>query len=207
MIYDDVYTLTQWAKYSVDFNIYQPFIFQPLKTMKFFFPVCQLKTTLGSVYNQEKDGKETACYKWVLVATELINIAVNDFDAKKSAHYRRMHVVTELIVSRTPCNSKSNSRFCSRCRSCCSRRWRSWRPRWARPWTLAGSWWARWRLLPSAPWVSATSTAACPPAPSPPSPLEGCVGSASSTTPGNVNSRFVYNLDLTDFNLYLSFSW
>ena len=53
-----------------------------------FCPVCQLKTTLGSVYNQEKDGKETACYKWVLVATELINIAVNDFDfdAKKSAH-------------------------------------------------------------------------------------------------------------------------
>ena len=164
--------------------------FNHSKRWSFFFQWDKLKTILGSVYNEEKDAKEIACCKRVLVPTVLINIAVNDFDAKKSAHYKRMYAVTKLIVSRTSCNSKGNSRFCSRCRSCCSRRWRSWRPQWVRPWTRVGSWWAQWRPLPSALWVSATSNAACPPAPSPPSPPEGCVGSASSTTPGNVNSRF-----------------
>ena len=90
--------------------------------MKFFFQFNKLKTILGSVYNDEKDAKETAYCKWVLVATELINIAVNDFDAKKSAHYNRVLVVTDLVISRTPCRGKGNSRFCSRCRSCCTRR-------------------------------------------------------------------------------------
>ena len=35
-------------------------------------------------YNK-KDAKETARYKWVLLVTQLFNIAVNYFDVKKSA--------------------------------------------------------------------------------------------------------------------------
>ena len=35
--------------------------------------------------------------------TELFNIAVNDFDGKKSARYSRVLVVTELAVSGTQC--------------------------------------------------------------------------------------------------------
>ena len=38
--------------------------------------------TLGPAYNKQKDAKETARYKWVLVVTEFLNMAVNDFDAK-----------------------------------------------------------------------------------------------------------------------------
>ena len=34
----------------------------------------------------------------VLVVTKLFNIAVSDFDAKKSARYNRGLVVTELVV-------------------------------------------------------------------------------------------------------------
>ena len=41
--------------------------------------------------------------KWVFIVTELFNIAVNDFNAKKSAHYSRVLVVTELVESRTQC--------------------------------------------------------------------------------------------------------
>ena len=96
-------TLTQWAKYYVDINIYQPFIFQPLKTMKFFFQFVNYKLHWVPFTVRKKMQKKLLAYKWVLVATELISIAVNDFDfdAKKSAHCRRMYVVTELIVSRT----------------------------------------------------------------------------------------------------------
>ena len=39
--------------------------------------------TLGLNHNEQKDAKETAHYKWVLIVTELFTIAVNDFDAKK----------------------------------------------------------------------------------------------------------------------------
>ena len=37
----------------------------------------------------------------VLVVTELFNVAVIEFDAKESAHSRRMLVVTELVISGT----------------------------------------------------------------------------------------------------------
>ena len=60
--------------------------------------------TLGPAYNEQKDAKETARYKWVLVVMELFNMAVNDFDAKQSARYSRVLVVTELVLSGTQCN-------------------------------------------------------------------------------------------------------
>ena len=41
-------------------------------------------------------------YKRLLVVTEHFNIAVNDFDAQKSAHYSRVLLVTELVVSVNP---------------------------------------------------------------------------------------------------------
>ena len=41
-------------------------------------------------------------YKRLLVVTELFNIAVNDFDAQKSARYSRVLLVTELVVSVNP---------------------------------------------------------------------------------------------------------
>ena len=34
-----------------------------------------------------KNAKETARCKWMLVVIQLFNVAVSDFDAKKSAHY------------------------------------------------------------------------------------------------------------------------
>ena len=49
-----------------------------------------------------KDVKEAGHYEWVLLVTELFNIAVNDFDAKKPARCGRVLVVTEL-VSGTQC--------------------------------------------------------------------------------------------------------
>ena len=65
--------------------------------------------SLGPAYNEKKDAKETARYKWVLAVTELFNIAVNDFDAKKSAHCSQVLVVTELVVSGTQCNQNDNA--------------------------------------------------------------------------------------------------
>ena len=47
--------------------------------------------------------QKTARYKWVLVVTELFNMAVNDFDAKQSTCYGRVLVVTELVLSGTQC--------------------------------------------------------------------------------------------------------
>ena len=61
--------------------------------------------TLGPAYNEQKDAKETARYKWVLVVTKLFNMVVNDFDAKQSARYSRVLVVTELVLSGTHCNA------------------------------------------------------------------------------------------------------
>ena len=60
--------------------------------------------TPGPAYNAQKDAKETACYKWLLIVTELFNMAVNDFDAKQSPRYSRVLVVTELVLSGTQCN-------------------------------------------------------------------------------------------------------
>ena len=66
--------------------------------------ICLTATsTLGPAYNEEKDAKETARYKWMLVVTKLFNMAVNDFDAKESARYSRVLTVTELILSGTQC--------------------------------------------------------------------------------------------------------
>ena len=39
----------------------------------------------------------------MLVVTELFNIAVNDSDTKKADHYRRVLVITKLVVSGTQC--------------------------------------------------------------------------------------------------------
>ena len=60
--------------------------------------------TLGPAYNEEKHAKETARCRWVFVVTELLNIAANDYAAKKSARYSRVLVVTELVISGTQCN-------------------------------------------------------------------------------------------------------
>ena len=55
--------------------------------------------TLDPADNEQKDAKETAGYTWVLVVTELFNMAVNYFDAKQSARYSRVLSVTELALS------------------------------------------------------------------------------------------------------------
>ena len=65
---------------------------QPSHTCKCFH--LHITITLGPAYNEQKDAKETARYKWVLIVTELFNMAVNDFDAKQSARYSRVLAVT-----------------------------------------------------------------------------------------------------------------
>ena len=60
--------------------------------------------TLGPAYNEQKDAKEIARYKWVLVVTELFNIAVNYIHAKKSVCHCWVLVVAKLVVSGTQCN-------------------------------------------------------------------------------------------------------
>ena len=45
------------------------------------------------------DAKRSLRYSWVLVVTELFNIVFNDSDAKKSAHYSRMLVAIEFVVT------------------------------------------------------------------------------------------------------------
>ena len=59
--------------------------------------------TIGAIfsYKAHKDAKETVRCKWMLVETELFNIVVSDFDAKKSTRYRRVPVLTELVASET----------------------------------------------------------------------------------------------------------
>ena len=44
----------------------------------------------------------------MLVISKLLNIAVNDADAKKSAHYSQVLAVTELVVSGTQCSYRLN---------------------------------------------------------------------------------------------------
>ena len=56
-----------------------------------------------------KDARKTAHYKWVLVVTELFNIAINDFDIKKSSRYSQMFVVAELVTSGTQCNTETSN--------------------------------------------------------------------------------------------------
>ena len=60
-------------------------------------------STPDPAYNQYKDAKETARYRWVLIVTELFNMAVNDSGAEKSAPFSRMLVVTKVVVSETQC--------------------------------------------------------------------------------------------------------
>ena len=62
--------------------------------------------TLGPAYNEWKDAKETVRSKWLLVVTELVNIAVNDFDAKKFARCSRV-----LVVSGTQCTFLETNGF------------------------------------------------------------------------------------------------
>ena len=64
--------------------------------------------TLGSTQNEQIDAKKTSHYRRVLVVTQLFNIAVNDFDAKKSTSCRRVLVVTEL-ASGTQCSDTKKS--------------------------------------------------------------------------------------------------
>ena len=59
-----------------------------------------IANTLGPAYSELKDAKETVCCKWVLGVTELLSIAFNDFNAKKSARYSRVPVVTELVSTK-----------------------------------------------------------------------------------------------------------
>ena len=61
-----------------------------------------MKGYTGSRLQRVKiDSKETVRYKWVLAVTELFNITVNYFDAKKSSRFNR--VLVGLVVSGTQC--------------------------------------------------------------------------------------------------------
>ena len=53
--------------------------------------------------SEQQNTTEAAFFKWVLVVTEIFNIAVSDIHAKKSARYSQVLVVIELVVSETPC--------------------------------------------------------------------------------------------------------
>ena len=55
----------------------------------------------GSCLQRVKGCKRKARHKWVLVVTELFNIAVDDIQAKKSGRYSRVLVITELVLSGT----------------------------------------------------------------------------------------------------------
>ena len=85
---------------------------EPLHLISFlewFVRVIKKSKYIGSRLQRANDAKETPHYKWVLIVTELLNIAVNDFDAKKSAHCSQVLVVTELVVSGTQCNQNDNA--------------------------------------------------------------------------------------------------
>ena len=53
--------------------------------------------------NKMIDTKETVCSEWVLIVTELFNIVVTDYGAKKYAHYSQVLFLTKLVVSGTQC--------------------------------------------------------------------------------------------------------
>ena len=65
-----------------------------------------MQSTLVPAYSEWKDAKETVHYKWVLVVTNFLNIAVNYFDAKKSVRCSRVLILTEFVVSGTQCNRR-----------------------------------------------------------------------------------------------------
>ena len=48
-------------------------------------------------------GNHTISLSHFYTTTELFNISVNDFDAKKSTLYSQVFAVTELVVSGTQC--------------------------------------------------------------------------------------------------------
>ena len=54
--------------------------------------------TLDPAYNEQK---ETDCFKYVLLVTELFDTTAQCFDAKRYACFSRVLIVTELIVSGT----------------------------------------------------------------------------------------------------------
>ena len=68
---------------------------------------CSL-TKLSNITVDDIDAKKSARYIWVLVVTELFYIGVNNFNAKKSAHYSRLLIVTQLVVSGAKCTSRAS---------------------------------------------------------------------------------------------------
>ena len=59
--------------------------------------------TLEPAYNKQIDATKTARCRRVLKVTELFDLALYDFDAKKSTCFKWVLVVTELVVSGTQC--------------------------------------------------------------------------------------------------------
>ena len=56
-----------------------------------------LKFYTGSPYNKQNDASVSKCSLWL----NIFNIAISDFEAKKSIRYSQLLSVTELVVSRT----------------------------------------------------------------------------------------------------------
>ena len=54
-------------------------------------------------------SEKVGTLKWILIVTKHFNVAVNDFDAKKSAQCSWVLLVTGLVVSGTQCNERFNS--------------------------------------------------------------------------------------------------
>ena len=63
----------------------------------------------GFCLQRVKDARKIVRYKWVLVVTGLFNIAINDFNVKKSARYSQVFVVAELVTSGTQCNTETSN--------------------------------------------------------------------------------------------------
>ena len=61
-------------------------------------------TTQWFPLTTSKKMQKKISFKWVLVVTELFNIAVNYFSPTKSVHYNQVLVVTKRHVSGTQCN-------------------------------------------------------------------------------------------------------
>ena len=47
-----------------------------------------------------QNAKETTRYKWVLAVTELFNIAINDFDAKKYAGHNSLQAGPNVTIAK-----------------------------------------------------------------------------------------------------------
>ena len=72
-------------------------------------PIIPINITSGDVHYTDwfplttskkmTDAKEITHCKWLIVVTELFNIAVKSFDANKSAGCSKLFVVIELLVS------------------------------------------------------------------------------------------------------------